>query len=174
MRCDYNPPTMWDIRKILKELADADRRHAILVSFWRHGDATSKAVVTAQLSRALHFREETLRKMPVEKRADLFASRIGAHEFDQYLDAALMQYLTHEHNEMLGAFLDLWNIPHEKGSIETDDYKIPAVGQVRDAVHQLESRYDRKDMAIYLAAAGLLMCGEWRDATWPVVDELLA
>jgi hypothetical protein len=163
---------MWDIRRIFKELADTDRRREILVSFWRHGDASSRALVTAQLSRVLHFRESTLRKLPVEKKADLFASRIGAHEFDQYLDAALMQYLTHEHNEMLGAFLDLWNIPHEKGSIETDDFKVPVEGQVRDAVRQLESRYERKDIALYLAAAGLLMGGGWREATWPVVDDL--
>ena len=58
------------------------------------------------------------------------------------------------------------------GSIEVDDYKVPAAGQVRDAVHQLESRYDKRDIAIYLATAGLLMAGDWREAVWPVVDEL--
>ena len=163
---------MWDIRRILKDLADTDRRRAILISFWRHGDAASKAAVTAQLARAVHFREETLRKMPVEKKADLLASRIGSREFDQYLEAALMQYLTQDHTEMLGAFLDLWNIPHVKGSIEIDDYKPPVEGQVRDAVRQLESRYEKSDILIYLAAAGLLMGGPWREATWPVVDEL--
>ncbi len=164
---------MWDIRRIFRELVDADRRRAILISFFKHGDATSRAVVMAQLSRVLHFREATLRKLPVEKKADLFASRIGAHEFDQYLDAALMQYLTHDHEEMLGAFLDLWNIPHVKGSIESDDFKVPVEGQVRDAVRQLESRYEKKDIVLYLAAAGLLMGGQWRDATWPVVDDLV-
>ena len=85
-----------------------------------------------------------------------------------------MQYHTHEHNEMLSAFLDLWNIPHVNGSIEVDEYKIPTAGQVRDAVHQLESRYDKRDIAIYLATAGLLMADDWRGATWPVVDEMLA
>ena len=152
----------------------SDRRREILISFFKHGDATSRAVVMAQLSRVLHFREATLRKLPVEKKADLFASRIGAHEFDQYLDAALMQYLTHDHEEMLGAFLDLWNIPHVKGSIESDDFKVPVEGQVRDAVRQLESRYEKKDIVLYLAAAGLLMGGQWRDATWPVVDDLVS
>ena len=44
---------------------------------------------------------------------------------------------------------------------------------MRDAVHQLESRYDKRDIALYLASAGLLMAGPWREATWPVVDELL-
>jgi hypothetical protein len=112
--------------------------------------------------------------MPADKKADLLASRVGAHEFDQFLEMALMQYHTHEQPEMLGAFLDLWNIPHVNGSIEVEEYKAPAVGQVRDAVHQLESRYDKRDIALYLASAGLLMGGAWREATWPVADELLS
>jgi hypothetical protein len=165
---------MYDVRRIFRELADDERRRRIGTAFWRHGDAQSKAVAVAQLARALHFRDESLRKMPMEKRADLLASRAGAHEFEQLLEVALMQYHTHEHNEMLSAFLDLWNIPHVNGSIEVDEYKVPAEGQVRDAVHQLESRYDKRDIAIYLATAGLLMGDEWRDTTWPVVDEMLA
>ena len=165
---------MYDVRRIFRELADDERRRRIAIAFWRFGDAQSKALGVAHLARALHFRDESLRKLPVEKKADLLASRAGAHEFDQLLEVALMQYHTHEHNEMLSAFLDLWNIPHVNGSIEVDEYKIPTAGQVRDAVHQLESRYDKRDIAIYLATAGLLMADEWRGATWPVVDEMLA
>jgi hypothetical protein len=163
---------MWNVRKILKELADTDRRRAILGAFWRHGDNNGKALVISQLAKALHFRDESIRKAPVDKKADLLATRIGAPEFDQYLEMALMLYHTHQQNELLGAFLDLWNIPHVNGSIEEDEYKAPTDGQVRDAVHQLESRYDRRDIAVYLATAGLLMGEEWRQATWPVVDEM--
>lgn len=165
---------MYDVRRIFRELADDERRRRITTAFWRHGDNQSKGLAVAHLARALHFRDESLRKLPMEKKADLLASRAGAHEFDQLLEVALMQYHTHDHNEMLSAFLDLWNIPHVNGSIEVDEYKVPAAGQVRDAVHQLESRYDKRDIAIYLATAGLLMADEWRDATWPVVDEMLA
>jgi hypothetical protein len=165
---------MYDLRRIYKDLVDTEQRRRVLSAFWRHGDAQSRALAMAHLARALHFRDETLKKMPLEKKADLLASRAGAHEFDQFLEMALMQYHTHEQAEMLGAFLDLWNIPHVNGSIEVDDYKVPAAGQVRDAVHQLESRYDKRDIALYLASAGLLMGGAWRDATWPVVDELLS
>ena len=164
---------MWDRRRIFKDLLDADQRRNVLAAFWKHGDANARALATAQLARALHFRDETLKKMPVDKKVELLASRAGAHEFNQFFEMALMQYLTHEQGEMLGAFLDLWNIPHVNGSIEVDDYKPPAIGQVRDAVHQLESRYDKRDIALYLASAGLLMAGPWREATWPVVDELL-
>ena len=165
---------MYDLRRIYKDLVDPELRHRVIGAFWRHGDAQARALATAHLARTLHFRDETLKKMPLDKKADLLSSRVGAHEFDQFLEMALMQYHTHEQAEMLGAFLDLWNIPHVNGSIEVEEYKTPEVGQVRDAVHQLESRYDKRDIALYLASAGLLMAGAWREATWPVVDELLS
>jgi len=41
-------------------------------------------------------------------------------------------------------------------------------------VKELEGTYDRGDIVLYLATAGLLMSEGWRDATWPVVDELIA
>lgn len=165
---------MWDLRRIYKDLLDADQRRNVLTAFWRHGEPQARALATAHLARTLHFRDDTLKKMPTEKKVDLLASRLGAHDFDQFFEMALMQYLTHEQSEMLGAFLDLWNIPHVNGSIEVDEYKTPEAGQVRDAVHQLESRYDKRDIALYLAAAGLLMGSDWRDATWPVADELMS
>ena len=163
---------MWNARRILKDLADSDRRKKILVSFWKHAEPASKLLAAAHLARALHFREETFKKMTAEKKADLLASRIGAPEFDQFLEAALLQYHTHSANEMMGAFLDRWGVTHVNGSIEGDDYQRPTSDQVRTAASDLESSYDRRDIALYLASAGLLMGDEWREATWPVVDEM--
>jgi hypothetical protein len=162
---------MWNARRIVKELADVERRRRILVSFWRHGEDAVKLVAIAQLAKALHFREETIRKMPVEKKADLFASRALGPEYEQALDAALMHYHTNEQSALLAAFLDQWKIPHVNGSIEVDDYAAPSEAQVRDAVAAV-SGFEPRDVAIYLASAGLLMGEDWRAATWPVVDEL--
>jgi hypothetical protein len=81
-----------------------------------------------------------------------------------------MQYHTSQKNEMMAAFLDRWNVPHENGSIESDDYKVPTADQVRDAARELP--FDPADVKIYLATAGLLMADEWREATWPVVEEI--
>ena len=163
---------MWDSKRILKELADEEKRKTILADFWKFADDQTKALAIVGLARALHFRDETIRKMPLQKKAELLSSRIGAHEFEQVLEAALMHYHTHEAGEMMGAFLDLWTIPHQNGTIDTDDYKPPVEGQVRDAVRQLESYYDKRDIALYLASVGLLMGEEWRKATWPVADEI--
>jgi hypothetical protein len=163
---------MWTARRILKDLADTDRRRRILTSFWRFGEDNAKAIAIVQLARALHFRDETLRKMAPEKKAELLAGRAGSAEFEQTFESALMLYHTHEQRPMLAAFLDQWGVPHVNGSIESDDYKAPTADAVRDTVTKLESQFDRRDVAIYLASAGLLMADEWRDATWPVVDEL--
>lgn len=163
---------MWNARRILKELVDADRRRAILVSFWKYADAQQKLLAQIQLARALHFRDETIRKMPPEKKADLLASRIGVAEFEQFFEMALMHFHTHEKNRMMGAFLDQWHVPHDNGSIESDDYTPPSADQVREAVTALGDQFDRIDVRVYLATAGLLMGGEWRDATWPVVEEM--
>ena len=162
---------MWTARKILKDLATADRRRRILIAFWRFADEGSRAVAAVQLARALHFRDDTIRRMPPEKKAELLAGRAGAAEFEQTFETALMLYHTHEQRPMLAAFLDHWKVPHNNGSIEAEDYTPPDAAAVRDAVAKL-GQFDRRDVAIYLAAAGLLMAGAWREATWPVVDEL--
>ncbi len=167
----YNAARMWTARRILKELADADRRRAILTTFWKHADQQHRMVVQVQLARSLKFREETVRKMPAEKKAELLASRIGIPEFDQYLEMALMAYHTTQKSEMLAAFLDRWGVPHVNGSIEADEYKVPSADEVRAAAKEL-TQFDPVDVKIYLATAGLLMADEWRDSTWPVVEEL--
>jgi len=164
---------MWTARRILKELADPNRRRDVLAAFWRHGENHAKLMAQMQLAKALHFRDESVRKMSPEKKAELLASRIGVPEFDQFLEIGLMAYHTHSANQMMGAFLDKWGVPHENGSIESDDYKVPTADQVRDAVKELEGQYDKRDIALYFATAGLLMADEWRDAMWPVVDELV-
>jgi hypothetical protein len=162
----------WNARHILRQIADADLRRDVLSAFWRHGDLQARATATVQLARALHFRDETIRKMPAAKKADLLATRVASPELEQVFEMALMQYHTHEKNDLLAAFLDFWHVPHENGSIETDEYATPTPDQVRDAVRTL-TQFPKRDVALYLASAGLLMAGEWRDATWPVVDEMV-
>ncbi|HKB78571.1 MAG TPA: hypothetical protein VKH35_02540 [Thermoanaerobaculia bacterium] len=159
----------WNARRILREVADPERRQRILRAFWRYADPPAKVMATAQLARSLHFRDETIRRMPADKKAELLASRLGSSEFEPTFEAALVQYHTHEANEMMAAFLDRWHVPHVKGSIEGDDYKEPDAAAVREAVDALSSQYDHRDIAIYLASAGALMGWE---GVWAVVEEM--
>jgi hypothetical protein len=163
---------MWTARRILKELADSDRRRRILTEFWKQGEQNARLTAQIQLAKAMNFRQESIRKMSPEKKADLLASRIATADFEQFFEMGLMAYHTQHQSTMMAAFLDRWNVPHENGSIESDDYTAPTGEQVREAVQELSGQYDREDVLIYLASAGLLMGDAWREATWPVVDEL--
>jgi hypothetical protein len=165
---------MWDSRRILKDLADAPRRQRILMAFWTHAEPHAKAVAVARLAKAMRFRDESIRKLSLEKKADYLAARAGVPEFEESVELALMQYHTHQANEMMATYLDSWGVPHKDGEIDSDEYKVPSADQVRESVAQIGGRFDKRDTAIYLATAGLLMGEEWRAATWPVVDEIAA
>jgi hypothetical protein len=97
-------------------------------------------------------------------------------EFQEPLEIGLMTYHTTRARELLAAFLDFWKIPHEDGSIETDDYTVPSLSEAGKAVEALRERFLMRDILLYLATAGLLMGSSepaWREATWPLVDRFL-
>jgi len=162
--------TEWTARRILGSLADPELRKTILTSFWKQADQTMRAMTTAQLARAMRFREETIRKAPAEKKAEWLGSRVQSAELEEAFEAALMVFHTTKQKEMLTAFLDRWSVPHNEGSIEENEYKVPAAAQVTEAVEALKDQFPIREIAVYLASAGLLMGGEWREATWPVVE----
>ncbi|HUF17338.1 MAG TPA: hypothetical protein VMS12_04750 [Thermoanaerobaculia bacterium] len=167
----------WTGRRILRELSDQELRQRILTTFFRRGDDHARHLAIVTLAGSLRFRPETLRKAPAERKAELLASRLAAADFEETFDNALMVYHTSEAREMLAAFLDQWGIPHVEGSIEVDDYTPPSPEAVDQAVALLRDRFPVRDIAVYLASAGLLMgvsIPEWRVATWPTADRLAA
>lgn len=162
----------WTIRRIFKELVDADQRRAILADFWRHADAPTRLAAQSFLARVLHFRDASIKKLPPERKAELLASRIGMPECDTYLGSALMQHHLLHRADLMKAFLDRWGIKNENGQIEDDDAPAPEPEKVRAAVDELAASYDRGDVRLYLASAGLLMGEDWAAAMWPVVDAM--
>jgi hypothetical protein len=166
--------TDWNVRRILKELVDADRRRMILADFWRFADPQSRLAAQSFLARALHFRDVRIKQMPPEKKGELLAARIANAEAEPFLEAALMQHHVHRANALMAAFLDRWGVPHVDGAIEADDVTPPDEAKVRDAVAALAGQFDAGDVRLYLASVGLLMGDGWRQAAWPVVDEMMA
>lgn len=165
--------TDWTAKRILRDLAGAEERKAILSSFWKHADEHARHAALLHLAKALRFREQSLRAMPVGKKAELLGSRIGAPEMADTLDAALMAYHTEEARPMMAAFLDRWSVPHREGLIEAEEYEVPREEAVEQAVVALADSYPLRAILIYLATAGLLMGDEWREAAWPVVERHL-
>ena len=167
----------WPARRILKELCSPQRRRDNLLAFWTRGDQASRRMAQAQLAKSLHFRDESMRKLPPEKKADLLAARLASIDFEPHFEAALLTFHVLERGELMGAFLDAWGIRHKDGSIEDDDYTVPGREKVESAVASLAERFATDDILLYVATAGLVMgqgMPEWREATWPVVDARLA
>jgi hypothetical protein len=165
--------TDWTARRIVKELADAERRRTILADFWRFEDAEGRLAAQAYLAKKLHFRDQSVKKLPPERKAELLAARINDPECEHFLGMALMQYHLHRARPLMAAFLDRWQVPHDDGLVSEGGTPPPLdVEKVRAAVNELAGAFDPADVRLYLATAGLLMGDEWRDAMWPVVDEL--
>jgi hypothetical protein len=167
--------TEWSARRILGELCDPELRRTILASFWKDGDPGARHAAVVRLAKRMNFREESIRKAPMQKKADWLFARANTPEMEECLEMALMLHHTTKRSAMLATFLDQWGIPNENGAIETDDYKPPTEEAVRQAVESVGERFDQRDVVVYLATLGLLMGGaegEWREATWPVVNEM--
>ena len=168
--------TFWNAKTILTKLCTPELRQHIAKAFWKQGENNARALAIVQMSKAMHFREETIRKATPEKKAEWLLSRISAPEMNDCFEMGLMIYHTNEQTKLMGELLDRWKIPHENGTIESDDYKAPARSEVEKAVGEIKGSFPLRDIAIYLATAGLLMGAgekEWREAMWPVVDTLV-
>ena len=167
----------WSARRILKEIAGPEERKAILTTFWKEADEHARHGALAVLARSFHFREQSLRKAPAEKKAELLAGRLGAPDLEETFELALLAWHTARERDLMAAFLDRWGVPHEGGLIEAEDYEIPSGDEVARSAEELEPQFSRSRILLYLASIGLLMGEsrpEWRDATWPVVDEKIA
>lgn len=165
----------WNARRILNEIASPETRQTILKEFWRGADPQTKALATAHLAKAMRFREETIRKATVDKKAEWLSTRASAPELEHALEAALMAYHTKHARELMGAFLNQWNIPHVDGSIEVEEYEPPTEQAVTSSIESLRSTYSAEQMKLYLTSAGLIMGAadpRWRQATWPAVEHL--
>ena len=163
----------WNARRILFDLCDPELRIKVLSTFWKKAEEPARHAAVMRLAKTLHFREQTLRKTTAEKKAEWLASRLHIPELGECADMALMLYHTHDRRDLLAAFLDAWEIPHQDGSIEDDNYKVPTEDQVRVAATSLTERFGRESVRLYLASAGLLMGDEWQKATWPVVNTMM-
>lgn len=163
----------WTVRRILTELCDLERRQAIALAFWRHASGEERSAAITRLAQAMRFREVALRKAPAEKRADWLLARLADPRLAHLFEVALVAYHTNQAKELLAACLDRWGVPHQDGLIEVEDPPVPSAEAVVASLPELEERFPRRDLLLYLASAGLLMGPGWAEATWPAVDRAL-
>ena len=117
----------------------------------------------AQVAKALKFRPQAIRKLPMEKRAKHARRLLAGPQSGELCYEFLGGYLVRKRLGLVTRFLDITGVPHEEGMIEDLDAAPPAGDKIAEAVGELDKEYDPEDVTLYLA-----LCVEM----WPDVEEL--
>lgn len=118
---------------------------------YRDEAKSSRHEVDAAVAAAIRFRPTAVRQLPVERRIGYLLKAV--HPDDGLAMTLLIALHLHGRGEMLGAFLDSLEIPHEGGVIDEDhELRPPEDGRLRSAVDALLERYPSEDVQVYLAS----------------------
>ncbi len=119
----------------------------------------------AEVAKALRFRPQAIRKLPMAQRARRARAIVGQQNNAELAYELLGGYLMAASKGLVTDFLDLTGVPHEEGMIEQIDANAPDLGKLHDAVKELDEKYDADNVTIYLA-----LCAQ----QWSAVPELEA
>lgn len=141
----------------LERLSDA-RFLSLYESLTEHGFGP----LDAEVARALKFRPQAIKKLPLEKRAS-HARRILLRDANAELCYELFgTYLMRGKKELVTGFLDATDVPHEDGML-SDTERTPDPAKLGAAVAALDGKFEPDDVTLYLA-----MCVE----QWPALGAL--
>ncbi|MEZ6004088.1 MAG: hypothetical protein R3F17_10365 [Planctomycetota bacterium] len=115
-----------------------------------------------EVAKELKFRPQAIKKLPFEqraKRARLYMERTNNAELCYEVFGT---YLMKDHKALITDFLDATGVQHKEGMLEGDDAR-PEVGKLSGAIADLDKKYDRDDVTLYLS-----VCAE----QWPEVPEV--
>lgn len=131
---------------------EPDLRTAAAQSYFRRaGDRTQRREGELAIARALRFREEAVRRLPVEKRAGYLARAVRPD--DSLASALLLALHVEQRAPLLATFLDHLGIPHEGGMISEDhELAAPPPEKLREAVDALYAQHDAAEVELYLSS----------------------
>jgi len=141
---------------------EADERMAAARAFFAHawGDPSARREGELAIARALRFREDAVRKLPVDKRAGYLAKAVQPP--DSLAGSLLLALHVEERRALLAAFLDALAIPHEGGMIAEDhDLKPPGKEALERATEALQARFSPREVDVYLASLLALDPTSW-------------
>lgn len=149
---------MQPVLRELERMSD-DRFRALYESLSDRGFGP----LDGQVAKLLKFRPQAIRKLPMEtraRRARLLLSGAGDAELTYELFGS---YLVKKHRDLVTGFLDATGVPHQEGMIEDIDAAEPDGEKARSAAAELDGRFEREDVTLYLA-----LCAQ----QWPASDAL--
>ena len=112
----------------------------------------------SQVAKALKFRPQSIKKIPMEKRARQARRLVQGRSNAELCYELLGSYLVKKRLELVTSFLDATGVPHEEGMIEDLDAASPDEAKLAETVADLDGRFDPEDVTLYLA-----LCAEM----WP-------
>jgi hypothetical protein len=143
---DLTPARLW-------QRLDLDTRVLAARAFYEEPgeDRSLHKGVDAAIARTLRFREASVRKLPIDKKAGYLARVVHP---DDLLASALLQafHLAHR-RALLGAFLDALAIPHRDGTIDPEAKLEPQpAAALAPAVDKLAAAFPAAEVDLYLAS----------------------
>jgi tetratricopeptide (TPR) repeat protein len=157
----------WSAGRILRELCSEETRLQILQVAW--GSDISAPQLVKLVSKVMRFRTTSVQSAALSKKVSWTNTLAQHHLLQPALEDGLRLFHAQERAELMGAFLEILGIPHDKGLIATETYPTPSIPQVQDAARQLSVQFPAEHIIVYLASAGLLM-PEWRTECWSSLD----
>ena len=105
----------------------------------------------SEVARALKFRPQAIRKLPLPQRAKKARSILrGGHNAELTYEL-LGTYLVRRCKDLVTGFLDATGVPHEEGMIEDVDDAVPDPEKIPGAIEALDAAHDAEDVTLYLA-----------------------
>lgn len=116
-----------------------------------------------EVARALRFRPQAVRRLPIEQRARRGRSILERTSNAQLAYELFGSYLMAKCKPLVTGFLDATGVPHQDGMIQDVGKDRPDGPKVAAAVAELDERFDPADVTLYLT-----MCVE----QWPGAQEV--
>ena len=106
-----------------------------------------------EVAKALKFRPQAIRKLPMDKRARTARSILSRSGNAELCYELFGGYLMQNAKDLVTDFLDGTGVPHEEGMIQNIETEKPAGDKVASTVAELDKKYDPADVTLYLSLA---------------------
>jgi len=128
---------------------DHDTKLRAAAAFWKSPAVKPPEieVAAALLAQAMHFRPQSIRSAPLQKRASYLVSYAAMPD---HLAANILYayHLAHQ-IPMMSRFLDLLGIAHEEGRIQ-EEAKPPEPSKLEESAGALYGEFPERDVTVYL------------------------
>ncbi len=129
---------------------DSSRRREAALAFWESPETApeDRDLAEGELARRLHFRPQSVRKLPRERKARYLAE--WGNPPGILVQLMLQQWLLNR-RPMLIRFLDTLRIPHREGLFEEDAFPIRSRDDLARAADVLYAEFPEDEVDLYLS-----------------------